>query len=111
MPTERLKDRVADLGEALDRLEAAFKAVYTVTGNDGDPLVEVDDVDAQFCTTSRQVLAKIGDELNFWGRTWRRRMARRSFPPSWMATKATTKMKSSKTTMTTPWTTSPKTRK
>jgi hypothetical protein len=30
-------------------------------------------VDAQFCTTSRQVLAKIGDELNFWARTWRRR--------------------------------------
>jgi hypothetical protein len=73
MPTELLKDRVADLGEALDRVEAAFKAVYTVTGNDGDPLVEVDGVDTQFCTSSRQVLAKIGDELNFWGRIWRRR--------------------------------------
>jgi hypothetical protein len=54
-------------------LEEAFKAVYTVTGNDGGPLVDVDGVDAQFCTTSRQVLAKIGDELNFWARTWRRR--------------------------------------
>ena len=73
MPTEQLKDRVADLGEALDKLEAAFLAVYTVAGNDGGPLVEVDGVEAQFCTTRRQVLAKIGDELNFWARTWRRR--------------------------------------
>ncbi|HEY7077971.1 MAG TPA: hypothetical protein VH418_21485 [Solirubrobacteraceae bacterium] len=30
-------------------------------------------MDAQFCTTNRAVLDKIGDELNFWGRTWRRR--------------------------------------
>jgi hypothetical protein len=73
MPTEQLKDRVADLGDAMDKLEAAFKAVYGVIGNDGGPLVEVDGADAQFCTTSRQLLAKIGDELNFWGRTWRRR--------------------------------------
>jgi hypothetical protein len=73
LPTELLKDRVADMGEALDKLEAAFKAVYAVIGNDGGALVEVDGVDAQFCTTSRQTLAKIGDELNFWGRTWRRR--------------------------------------
>ncbi len=73
MPTEQLKDRVAEMGEALDKLAEAFKAVYTVTGNDGGPLVDVDGVDAQFCTTSRQVLAKIGDELNFWARTWRRR--------------------------------------
>jgi hypothetical protein len=73
MPTEQLKDRVADMGEALDKLEAAFKAIYSVNGNDGGPLVELDGVEAQFCTTSRQLLAKIGDELNFWGRTWRRR--------------------------------------
>jgi hypothetical protein len=73
MPTEQLKDRVADLGEALDKLEEAFKAVYTVTGNDGSPLVDVDGVDAQFCTASRKVLAEIGDELNIWARLWRRR--------------------------------------
>ena len=42
-------------------------------GNDGNPLVEVDGVDAQFCTTRRQLLTRIGDELNFWGRTWRQR--------------------------------------
>src|SRR5262249_43501780 len=69
MPTEQLKDRVSEMGEALDKLDAAFKALYTVIGNDGGPLVEVDGVEASFCTNSRQLLAKIGDELNFWGRT------------------------------------------
>ena len=44
-----------------------------MTGNDGSPLVEVDGVDAQVCTTRRQLLSRIGDELNFWSRTWRRR--------------------------------------
>jgi hypothetical protein len=73
MPTEQLKDRVADLSDAMDRLEDAFKAVAAVVGNDGNPLVDVDGVDAQFCTTRRQLLTRIGDELNFWGRTWRRR--------------------------------------
>jgi hypothetical protein len=73
MPTEQLKDRIADLSDAMDNLDAVFKAVYTVLGNDGNALVDVDGVDAQFCTTRRQLLGKIGDELNFWGRTWRTR--------------------------------------
>jgi hypothetical protein len=73
MPTEQLKDRVADLSDAMDRLEEAFKAAAAVVGNDGNPLVEVDGVDVQFCTTRRRLLTRIGDELNFWGRTWRRR--------------------------------------
>jgi hypothetical protein len=51
----------------------AFKAVAAVTGNDGNPLVDVDGVDAQFCANRRQLLGRIGDELNFWGRTWRMR--------------------------------------
>jgi hypothetical protein len=72
MPTEQLNDRVADLSDAMDKLEEAFKAVATVVGNDGNPLVDVDGVDAQFCTTRRQLLSRIGDELNFWGRIWRR---------------------------------------
>ena len=73
MPAEQLKDRVADLSDAMDKLEEAFKAVAAVVGNDGNPLVDVDGVDAQFCTTRRQLLTRIGDELSFWGRTWRRR--------------------------------------
>src|SRR5262249_35837806 len=73
MPTEQLKDRVADLSDALDKLEEAFKAVAAVTGKDGSPLVDIDGVDVQFCLRRRQLLSRIGDELNFWGRTWRRR--------------------------------------
>jgi hypothetical protein len=73
MPTEQLKDRLADLSDVMDRLEEAFKAVAAVAGNDGNPLVDVDGVDAQFCTARRQLLGRIGDELNFWGRTWRQR--------------------------------------
>jgi len=73
MPTEQLKDRVADLSDALDKLDEVFKSVATVIGNDGGPLVEVDGVDAQFCTARRQVLTRISDELSFWARTWRRR--------------------------------------
>jgi hypothetical protein len=73
MPAEQLKDRIADLSDAMDKLDGAFKAVAAVVGNDGNPLVEVDGVEAQFCTTRRQLLSRIGDELNFWGRIWRRR--------------------------------------
>jgi Zn ribbon nucleic-acid-binding protein len=79
-PTEQLKDKVADLSEALDKLEESFKAVAAVVGNDGNPLVEVDGVDAQFCATRRQLLTRIGDELNFWGRTWRRRHGAPALP-------------------------------
>lgn len=32
---------MADLGEALDKFDEAFKAVYMVTGNDGSPPVEL----------------------------------------------------------------------
>jgi hypothetical protein len=79
-PTEQLKDRVADLSDAMDKLEAAFKAVAAVTGNDGNPLVDVDGVDAQFCATRRQLLGRIGDELHFWGRTWRQRHGKPPVP-------------------------------
>ena len=72
-PTEQLKDRQADLSEALDRLHEAFKAVTAVTGNDGSPLVEVEGLDPQFCTKRRELLSGIGDELNIWSRTYRRR--------------------------------------
>jgi len=72
-PTEQLKDRLSDLSDAMDRLDEAFKAVSAVTGNDGNPLVEVDGVDHEFCSTRRQLLSRVGDELNFWGRTFRRR--------------------------------------
>src|SRR5262249_8055659 len=36
---EQLKDRIADMSDAMDKLEDAFKAVVAVTGLDGGPLV------------------------------------------------------------------------
>jgi hypothetical protein len=78
--TEQLKDRLADLSDAMDRLDEAFKAVAAVAGNDGTPLVEVDGVEPQFCTTRRQLLSRIGDELIFWDRTFRRRHGTPALP-------------------------------
>jgi hypothetical protein len=68
-----LNDRLADFSDAMDSLEIAFKAVATVTGNDGSPLVETDGVEPSFCSKRRQLLGRIGDELSFWDRTFRRR--------------------------------------
>jgi hypothetical protein len=73
-----------DLEEHASRSRWLFKAVAAVVGNDavvgnvvvgndGNPLVDVDGVDAPFCLTRRRLLTRIGDELNFWGRAWRRR--------------------------------------
>jgi hypothetical protein len=72
-PTEQLGDRLADLSDAIDCLEGTFQAVAAVIGNDGSPLVEVEGVEPEFCAARRQLLVRIGDELNFWDRTYRRR--------------------------------------
>jgi hypothetical protein len=73
MPTEQLKERVFHLSEAMDKLEEAYKAVAAVVGNDGNPLVEVEGVNAELCKDRRDLLGRIGDELNYWSRIWRRR--------------------------------------
>jgi hypothetical protein len=70
---EQLKDRVADLSDAMDKLEEAFKAVVAVTGLDGGPLVSELGVDPQFANDRRKLLSLVGDELHFWSRTFRTR--------------------------------------
>jgi hypothetical protein len=72
-PSERLKDRIADLSDAMDKLEEAFNAVVEVTGMDGSPLVNDTGADPQFCSMRRQLLGTIGDELHIWARTFRQR--------------------------------------
>jgi hypothetical protein len=72
-PTEILKDRLVDFSEALEKLGEAFTAIGSITGNDGLPLVEVDGVDSRHCGEWRKTLSQIADDLNFWGRTFRRR--------------------------------------
>src|SRR5438067_9330384 len=71
--SEQLKDRIADLSDAMDKLEETFKAVVAITGLDGGPLVNETGADPQFCARRRQVLSSIGDELHIWGRTFRQR--------------------------------------
>ena len=70
---EQLKDRIADMSDAMDKLEDAFKAVVAVTGLDGGPLVAELGVDPQFANERRKLLSLIGDELNIWSRTFRQR--------------------------------------
>jgi hypothetical protein len=71
-PTELLKNRLADFSDVLGRLGEAFTAIGAVTGNDGTPLVDVDGADSRQCEEWRELLSRIGDDLNFWGRTFRR---------------------------------------
>jgi hypothetical protein len=72
-PTELLKNRLADFSDALERLGETFTAIGAVVGNDGTPLVDVDGADSRQCEEWRKTLSRIGDDLNFWGRTFRRR--------------------------------------
>jgi hypothetical protein len=72
-PTEMLNDRLADFSDTVDKLEAAFKAVHAVAGIDGNPLVDTEGVEPKFCAAHRQLLIRVGDELSFWDRTYRRR--------------------------------------
>jgi hypothetical protein len=55
----------------MERLEQAFTAIGQVIGNDGRPLVEDRGVDAQSCTSWRETLSKIDEELVVWGRKFR----------------------------------------
>ena len=63
---------MAELSDAMDSLEEAFKAVVAVTGIDGGPLVVVAGMDPSL-PKRRQLLGLIGDELHIWSRTFRRR--------------------------------------
>ncbi|MGA2270124.1 MAG: hypothetical protein ABSH44_16765 [Bryobacteraceae bacterium] len=56
---------------AIEQLEQAFLAIGQVLGNDGRPLVEDRGVDAVLCGAWRDTLARIDDELAFWGRRFK----------------------------------------
>jgi len=72
-PAELLKAHLADLSEALDQLDSVFSKVSEVKGNDSNSLVETLGVDPSFCENRREALRRIGDELSFWERTYRKR--------------------------------------
>jgi hypothetical protein len=72
-PAEILRDRLAEMGEMIDKLVVAHAAVAAVQGNDGRALAEVDGVDPQLCADWRNLLGRIDDDLNVWGRKFRQR--------------------------------------
>jgi hypothetical protein len=61
------------MSDSIDLMHASFTGVRAVLGNDGMSLVEGDGVDNRVCVEWRRRLSEITDELNFWGRTYRRR--------------------------------------
>ena len=72
-PTEVLKNSLADFSGAMEKLQSAFEAIPGVLGHDGEPLVESEGVDAALVEDWRGKLAHIGDDLNYWGRRYRKR--------------------------------------
>lgn len=72
-PPEQLQNSLVVFSTAMEALETAYEAVRKVTGNDGGPLVDADGVDPNSGRAWRKLLSAIGDDLNFWGRTFARR--------------------------------------
>lgn len=72
-PAEVLRNRLVDFSSAIEGLEAAYREVRKVVGHDGSALVDSDGVDPRTGRAWRKLLAAIGDDLNFWGRTFARR--------------------------------------
>jgi len=61
-------------------LQVAFAAISQVNGDDGRPLVDSRGEDPRACDEWRTVLRNIEDELNIWGRTFRKAFGTRAEP-------------------------------
>lgn len=72
-PREVLDDRVIDLTNAMNQLEAAFKATKEVEGSDGSSLVEVEGVNPEECARWTGILTDMLGELRVWERAYRRK--------------------------------------
>ncbi len=71
-PTDHFNNRVSELARAMEQLDAAFRAVAAVTGDDCRPIVEVSGVDRKLCSVWRDQLGRIDEELVVWGRAFQR---------------------------------------
>ncbi len=74
-PTDHFNNRVSELAHAIEHLDAVFRAVAAVTGDDGRPLVDTSGVDRKLCNVWRDQLGRIDEELVVWGRTFQRYFA------------------------------------
>jgi hypothetical protein len=72
-PTDIYHNRLNDFSNQIERLEQSFVLISEVLGDDGRPLVETQGADPRTCTAWREILDRIDDELNIWGRLFRRR--------------------------------------
>ena len=70
-PDDVFHNRIRAFTLAMEQLEQAFLAIGEVLGENGRPVVEDRGVDSQSCTTWRETIAKIDDELAFWGRRFK----------------------------------------
>lgn len=81
-PAEVFQNRMADLSDAMEKLEQAFDELGKVVGDDGRPLVEVSGADPRVCREWRELLSRIDEDLVFWGRTFSRVYGTRSEAPA-----------------------------
>ena len=72
-PVQVLQGRLTKFSDAMEQLEHAYAAVGAVRADDGRSIAEAEGIDPQLCSDWRQVLGKIDDDLNVWGRTFRQR--------------------------------------
>jgi hypothetical protein len=71
-PTDIYHNRLSDFAVAVEQLEQVFTAIGEVLGDDGRSLVDTRGADPSMCARWREMLSRIDDELNVWGRTFRR---------------------------------------
>ena len=55
----------------MEQLDQAHAAIGQIVGNDGRPVVEDQGVDTQLCTTWREALSAISDDLAYWSRRYK----------------------------------------
>ena len=72
-PVEVLKERLSKFSDVMEQLEHAHDAVGTVLADDGRSIAEAEGIDPQLCSDWRQILGKIDDDLNVWGRKFQQR--------------------------------------
>jgi len=71
--TEKLQAALAEFSKGIDLLERAKGAIDAVLDTDGTPLVEHTGVATADAANWRGRLTTISDELEYWGRTYKRR--------------------------------------
>jgi len=72
-PLDHLNAGVHQLGDAIERLETAFGAIWAVLSDNGRPIVETYGIESALCASWRHVLTGIQEDLVVHDHTFRRR--------------------------------------